>query len=525
MEALKTHQPCSTCGSSDALAIYYDHTYCFSCSDYKSLRDNTLDNIEKSKQVLEINGSHKALIRRKITEETCKFYDVRTDIENKKIEFVYKTVDGLPVAVKTRDQEKNFRISGDWKKAEPLFGMHLFGAGSAKTVTVTEGELDALSAFQMTGSRWPCVSIRSGASGALKDFKAAYEWLDKFDNIVISFDDDEPGRKAANDVAGLFAGKAKIMKHRKGHKDANDYLVQGDSKEFTDAFWSAELFSSDGIVNTSSLWDLVSAPVELAPVDYPWDGLNKLTYGIRPAELVVLSAGSGLGKSQVLREIAFHILRKTEDNIGMLFLEESVRKTMLGLMSISANKLLHIPSTEVTPEEKKQAFEETHGTGRIYAFDHFGSLEVDNVIAKVREMAKARGCKYIFLDHITMVVSAQTNGDERKALDEIMTKLRMLVQETGVSLFAVSHLKRPDGKGHEEGAATSLAQLRGSGSIGQLSDMVIGLERNGQAEDLEERNTTKVRVLKNRFAGITGPACRLLYSHETGRMSEIGGDF
>jgi twinkle protein len=95
------------------------------------------------------------------------------------------------------------------------------------------------------------------------------------------------------------------------------------------------------------------------------------------------------------------------------------------------------------------------------------------------------------------------------------------VQETGIALICVSHLKRPDSKGHEEGAATSLAQLRGSGSIAQLSDMVIGLERNGQAEDATERNTTKVRVLKNRFSGITGPACDLLYSLETGRMTEI----
>jgi twinkle protein len=130
-------------------------------------------------------------------------------------------------------------------------------------------------------------------------------------------------------------------------------------------------------------------------------------------------------------------------------------------------------------------------------------------------------CHYIFLDHISIVVSAQSNGDERKAIDEIMTKLRTLVAETGISLICVSHLKRPENKGHEEGAATSLAQLRGSGSIAQLSDMVIGLERNGQADDEQTRNTTKVRVLKNRFSGTTGPACNLLYSKVTGRMTEL----
>ena len=233
-----------------------------------------------------------------------------------------------------------------------------------------------------------------------------------------------------------------------------------------------------------------------------------------------MTAGSGLGKSQFIREIVFHVLHKTEDNIGLLFLEEGTRKTGLSIMSLAANKPLHLPDCEATDEEKIAAFDATLGTGRLYLFDHFGSTSVDNIINRVRYMAKGLGCQYIFLDHVSIVVSAQASGDERKALDEIMTKLRMLVQETGVSLTVVSHLKRPEGKGHEEGAATSLAQLRGSGSIAQLSDMVIGLERNGQHDDPMERNTTHVRVLKNRFCGITGKATSLLYHLDTGRMME-----
>tara|TARA_R110000823_G_scaffold6620_10_gene24968 strand:- start:801 stop:1289 length:489 start_codon:yes stop_codon:yes gene_type:complete len=154
-------------------------------------------------------------------------------------------------------------------------------------------------------------------------------------------------------------------------------------------------------------------------------------------------------------------------------------------------------------------------------FDHFGSTSIDNIVSRVRYMAKGLSCGYVFLDHLSIIVSAQDNGDERKAIDEIMTKLRMLVQETGIALIIVSHLKRPVDRGHEEGAATSLAQLRGSAAIAQLSDMVIGLERNGQAADLDARNTTQMRVLKNRFNGITGPACKLKYDHSSGRMFEV----
>jgi len=217
----------------------------------------------------------------------------------------------------------------------------------------------------------------------------------------------------------------------------------------------------------------------------------------------------------------WQILNKTEDNIGLMFLEESVKKTAKSLMSLAANKPLHLPDCDADEEELRHAFDATLGTDRVFLFDHFGSTAIDNIINRVRFMAKGLNCRYVFLDHVSIVVSAQENGDERKALDEIMTKLRTIVQETGIALFVVSHLKRPESKGHEEGAATSLAQLRGSGSIAQLSDMVIGLERNGQHEDEIERNTTYVRVLKNRFSGLTGLACRLLYRRDTGRMNEL----
>jgi twinkle protein len=257
---------------------------------------------------------------------------------------------------------------------------------------------------------------------------------------------------------------------------------------------------------------------------YPYLGLNSLTYGVRHGELVTITAGSGLGKSQFLREIVYHILQNSEENIGLMFLEESVKKTAKSIMSLAANKPLHLPDVETTDHELRTAFDNTLGTGRIYLFDHFGSTSVDNIVNRVRFMAKALNCKYIVVDHISIIVSSQENGDERKSIDEIMTKLRMLVQETGISLFVVSHLKRPDTKGHEEGAATSLAQLRGSGSIGQLSDIVIGLERNGQSEDIKERHTTRVRVLKNRFSGLTGPACSLYYDKITGRMTETFED-
>lgn len=527
-QIVKRHQPCPDCGSSDAMSEYDDgHTHCFSCATTR-FSDQVGEGINQYKQtqprgsmkeLAVLSGSEAvAVVERGITKQTMHYYGAGSD--GHKYYFPYCDKDNKVVACKTRGvEEKTFGVIGDWKDAQ-LFGQNLFSAGG-RAITITEGEFDALAVFQMTGSKYPAVSIRNGAHSALKDCRNAYEYLNSFDKIVLCFDADEQGQQATNQVAELFGSKVAIFKHKPDFKDACDYLSKGKSKEFIDSWYSAEKFVPDGIIAGSSLWDEVNAPVEKAEVEYPYEGINSLTYGIRKGELVTVTAGSGLGKSQFLREIVWQILNKSTDNIGLMFLEESVKKTAKSLMSLAVNKTLHLPDTETTDEELREAFDKTMGTDRLYLFDHFGSTSIDNIINRVRYMAKGLDCKYVFVDHVSIIVSAQESGDERKAIDEIMTKLRMLVQETGISLFVVSHLKRPSDKGHEEGAATSLAQLRGSGSIAQLSDIVIGLERNGQHEDPTERNTTHVRVLKNRFAGLTGKACRLLYNRITGRMVEM----
>ncbi len=517
-EQLKAHQPCPDCGSSDALTYYDWGSLCFKCGEKKVTKSDMKPNLTKvqSKMTNVHDLTYGSVVDRGLTRETCQTYGI--GVKDNFYYFPYYSGDTLVAYKKRNTDDKRFSIEGSWQQGA-LFGQQLFNKGG-KYVTICEGEFDAAAAYQMLGSKYPVVSVRNGAGNAVQDVKANYEWLDSFETVVLCFDNDAPGREAANAVAEVIGTKAKIFKGTQDYKDACEYSQENKGKEFVDLWWKAERYTPDGIVDGAGLWELVNQPVERAKVQYPFSGLNDLTYGVREGELVTITAGSGLGKSQFLREIVYHILNNSEDNIGLLFLEESVKRTAKSIMSLAANKPLHLPDTEVSDDELKSAFDSTLGTGRVFLFDHFGSTAIDNIINRVRFMAKALECRYIFLDHVSIVVSAQDNGDERKALDEIMTKLRMIVQETGISLFCVSHLKRPDGKGHEEGAATSLSALRGSGSIGQLSDMVLGLERNGQSEDLKERHTTRVRVLKNRFSGLTGPACALYYDRTTGRMSE-----
>jgi twinkle protein len=253
---------------------------------------------------------------------------------------------------------------------------------------------------------------------------------------------------------------------------------------------------------------------------YPWVGLNDKTRGFRQGELVTLTAGSGVGKSAVVREIAYDLITSGE-RVGMIMLEESTKRTALGIMGLHLDKPIHIDRSGVTEDEMRSAFEATVGSGSAFLYDHFGSTAIENLLSRVRYMARSLDCRWIILDHLSIVVSGLGDGDERRMIDNAMTSLRTLVQETGVGLFLVSHLKRPEGKGHEEGAKTSLSQLRGSHAIAQLSDIVIGMERDQQGED---PNMTTLRVLKNRFTGDTGEACCLRYDPLTGRLAECDPD-
>lgn len=529
---VKYHLPCPLCKSSDAVSVNADSSaYCFSCQQYIKEYDMETQPITNGKQEYKDLSVSKSdfveIVDRNLSENTCKKYgvSVKTDSMGSITNHYYPYHDkqGSKIATKTRyTKSKEFSVQGNTHQAG-LFGEHLFSKN--KFIIITEGEIDCLSAYQMfyTGKyETPVVSIKHGVASAVKDIKNSLEWLEQFQNILINFDNDEQGKEGALKVAELFSpGKCKIMHLPQEFKDASDCLVKNKIQIYTQAFWNAKRFAPDGIINANTLFDDIIKPSVQSFVQYPFEGLNKMTYGLRASELVTFTSGSGLGKTQVIRELIHHLLKQTKDNLGLLMLEENPVVTSKGIMSIEANQRLHLPDVHISKEEWQKHFDATTGSGRVFLFDHFGSNTIDNIISRVRYLAKGLDCKYIIIDHVSIIVSDQSHGDERKALDEIMTRLRTLVQETGIAMIVVSHLRRPDGKGHEEGAATSLSQLRGSASIGQLSDMVIGLERDAQHDDPEIRHTTKVRVLKNRFSGITGPCCDLKYDMDTGRLAEV----
>jgi twinkle protein len=518
-------EPCPSCGSRDNLGRYSDgHGHCYGCG-YRERGDGstTVKETRVSRNLLP-SGDSQPLAKRKISQATCEKYHYTVgEMGGRTVQIAhYRNKDGEVVAQHVRTATKDFPWIGD-KSEAGLFGQHLFRDGGKKLI-ITEGEIDCMTVSQAFGNRYPVVSLISGAQGAKNDIKKEYDWITSYEEVVIFFDMDDPGRKAASDVAAMLPpGKAKIVSIPL--KDANDMWVADREKELISAIYDAKTYRPDGILNGADLFDMIMEDKETFAFNYPWSKLQEMTEGFRPGELIIWTAGSGVGKSAMVREIEWFTLQTTDTPIGVLRLEENIKAASRDLMGLAVNKRLRRKKVwnETSKEEKKLAYDLTLGTGRVFLYDHFGSTDIDNIISRIRYLAVSCGCGMVVLDHISIVISGEEDGDERRLLDNLMTKLKTVAMETGICIQAVCHLKRPSGdKGHEEGAQTSLSQLRGSHAIAQLADLVVGVERNQQEEPHSNLNT--LRILKNRYTGETGVAGWLVYDDNTGRLTEALDD-
>lgn len=471
-------------------------------------RETIIKSIEKPISSSVIKAPKRYMDLRGITDKTMAYYDCRTIVNaqsGKAEKLVFPYGDNAQ-KVRMLDK-KDFQAFGNMKDVS-LFGQERFSPGQAQAITITEGELDALSAFQMLGSKYPVVSVRSSTTAG-DDCKRARDYLNSFQRIYLCLDNDLPGEKAARDIARLFDLNKVFFLRLGSYKDANEYLVAGKEKEFNAVWWNAKRFVPNGII--SSLEEklaIFDEERQKALVEYPYPTLQEMTYGIRSKELNVILAQEKVGKTEFFRSLEYHIVKNTDYNIGVIHLEEERQRTLQGFAGWELKVPVHLPDTLVSIQDQKKAYKDLDKTGdRIHIYPHFGSDDPNTILDIIRSMVTVLGCKFLFVDHITMLATGFENDDERKKLDYLSTKFVELTRELDFTMFLISHVN-DDGK------------PRGSRNITKVADLIISLSRDIEAEDEGARNTTFVTVRGNRFAGKTGPAGTIKFDPATYTLSE-----
>lgn len=502
------------------MARYTDGSgWCWGCSTYfhadgKQEHHETYEMETNQRPFL--TGTSQALNGRGIKKETCEFwkYEVGQDERGPFHIANYFDERGKKVAQKIRHAGKQFDVRGGGKDML-LYGQWLWPT-EGKSVTVVEGEIDALSVSQVFDNKWPVVSLPKGAAAAAGAITKAMKWLNGFDRIVVMFDMDEPGQAAAAAVAPLLpAGKCYIAKLPA--KDANETLLKHGAGAVTKAFWQASRWRPSGIVSFKDIKSKALKPIETG---LPWflDTLTKHTHGRRYGEIYTLGAGTGTGKTDFLTEQIVFDATVLNQKVALYFLEQEPEETGKRVAGKVKNKRFHVPGEDWTQEELAAALDALEASDNVRFYDHFGCAEWSVIENHIRYLTQAEGIRIHYVDHLTALADP---SNERESLETLMGALGALVKELKIIVILVSHLSTPEGKPHEEGGRVTIRHFKGSRSIGFWSHYMFGMERDQQASDLTKRRLTTFRILKDRYTGqSTGEKFFLGYDVTRGRLHE-----
>lgn len=543
--------PCPECGSSKtpAFTVYlqengsYD-AYCFSCGHYspnpygnnKPVTDNknnkeedtieTLQEIEKLPSYGDLSRS--------LLPISMSYFGIKTEISTKDgltptAHYYPFTKNGEVVGYKKRIMPKTFSVVGDARNVE------LFGQDKAskllnnKRLFITEGELDAVALFQSIielsrGTEWEdrrpsVVSITHGSSSALKNISTNIEFIRKYAEVAICFDQDDAGKAATEEVVKLLPNAFVVSL---SEKDANDMVMKGKSKELAKAaLFGAKKHRPPAVVSVDDVWDRAVKKIEMG-LSWPWPSVTKLTYGIRRKCIYGFGAGVGIGKTEVFHEIEAHFLEKHKKRIGLFMFEEDAGRTLKALAEKMYNKPFTVPDGNYTQKELEDAIHTLKD--RVYLYDTRVGKDWDEIKAAIRYMCVGEGIQEIFLDHLTALTAHLSASEANDHLNHIMSELSELVNELDCTIFYCSHLNPPSGgDSHERGGKVLESQFTSSRAAIKWSHYLFGLERNKDPSlPEEERNLSTLTLLKDRENGGVGEI-KLYYNKYTKRMLEPEG--
>ena len=506
------HQPCPyvSCGSSDAFS-YNTEGYgrCHSCERSYPSREPTFEWVQEkypTKNTISGNRNYKEeefpsimeepkvttegkyLPCRGITESTMKHYGVLTYGDRQ--EYPYPS-GGL----KVRKMPKDFFAKNGFKGDE-LFGMNLFPAGSSKMVTVTEGELDALSAYQMLANGSysnPVVSLPS-ATPSGKLWEKCKDWLNSFDKIILSADHDKAGKELAERMSLMFPSKVYVMDHGQ-FKDANDFLTNKKARDFKSAWWAAKKFRPDDVlIDADDYLDLYDESPDFEYFPTGVDELDEKILGICKGYFTVIQAPTGVGKTEVMRYLEYQCLTKSDYTFAFMHLEESKLRSVLGLVSYQLDDNLTLKKfidEKGREDEVRDSIKSLTESERMIQFSYKPEDGYETLLDKIKYLVAAYGVDYVFFEPIQDLV---TGTDKEGQLADLSSRLGTMASDIGVGIVTIAHQNK-DGD-------TMYASM-----IGKKAAFEIILKRDQESDDLTERNRTYVTVgRKNRVGLGNGPA-------------------
>ena len=505
----------------------------------------------------------KHLVDRHIKGPIAKLYNVRVghNAEGHVDKHYYPLYcDSVLEGAECRNLPKDFRyghLGQKWGRKD-LFGMHTMqevmnsgrkGGRRLDTLVVTGGHCDAMAAQQMLlesqintdweGTLFHCWSVNKGEN-CIQELIDNKHHLSKFRRIIWAFDGDSAGQDITKAAAKMFPSKSYMVKYPSGCKDPNDCLKFGMAKDFVNSYFNPAEISFGSRIRSVAQLSKRAKEMPKMGLSWPWPGLDPMTMGIRDHMLILLGAGSGVGKTKITKSIVKHLLCEHGEPCGVIYTEEPANQTLRSYAGEFIGKRLALPpmtnkespyydeSKDYTEEQANAAIDHLESLGLLFIADLEGDTRMETIMEAINEMV-ACGIKRIVLDNLTGITwgSSDKNQGSNKTeeIDNALKTLGNYKDEKPVTIFLVSHLKKVKDTRtpHEEGGEVQLDDFRGSGALKFWPNYVLGAERNTRADSIEEKCITQLKVVKDRDMGIySGDGITLRGDLTTGDLEEVG---
>lgn len=438
---------------------------------------------------------------------------------------------------KTRVMPKQFGMGnvGITGLSNDFSGQHLFPNGG-KWVVIVGGEEDKLAASQMHRDyqiqrgqedydRLAVVSTTAGEASLARSCSKQYDWLNTFDEIILCMDNDDAGKKAiAEAIKVLPEGKVKVM--TTSLNDPSAMLQAGRQKQFISNFYDAKPLVPDD-VKTSKDAD-AELEEELGRPKIKLPAFMKrlediMAGGIPLGYMVNLGAITGGGKTTIINEMIYEWIFTCPVRLGILSLELTAGQYQTALLSRHIGTkiaLIKDPQEAVAfvqqphiQAKRKELRENEYGEERYVLLDErTGSLEA--VKLQIRKMIKKYGCQFIVIDPINDLFEGSTLEQQT----DFIKFLKTIIKE-GVTVFNICHLTKGKTQVDKDGKRVKRQitedDFSGVSNLVKSGGCNIAATRDKLAEDLIEKNTTDIEVLKCRWTGNTGWAGEWYYDNDS----------
>ena len=364
-------------------------------------------------------------------------------------------------------------------ETEPcLFGWHTIPA-DAREVTITEGEIDAMSAWQLGR---PALSVPFGGGTGAKQAWIEYEYanLERFDTIYLCLDNDEEGKKATEEIIKRL-GRERCRLVDLGCKDFNVALdsLMFSKDDVDECYEKAKSLDPDKLAGVMDFAEEVYSEFfdkdpTTSGMALPWDKADDLIR-FRSSELTVWTGWSGHGESQLLNSLAYHGMRQGE-KFCIASMEMPARRNLQRMVR-QAGGLAYPSKAYINAILQSLA-------GKLWIYNQVGSAKTSEMLDTFRYAAKRYGVTHFIVDSLAKLGMAEDDYNGQK---QAMEALVGFAHEMDVHVHLVAHPR----KAEDENRVPGKLDVRGGAILTDLADNVITVWRNKEKEKSQAKNETE----------------------------------